>query len=142
MACEKCGEIGTKPDHCERGRHARIPEVWVADDGTLDTVFECQECGEELRYSSEGIERDECGIVLDSERKRVEEEHADECRLSFEEEAKSAWRGCSLCDRSVEVAEGSEAHRAKYWFCYPCDYSMRMHGKPPAELLAVWAVQS
>jgi hypothetical protein len=54
----------------------------------MDTVFECDECGRELRYSSEGINRDECGDVSDEEIQRVCEEHADEC----EGPADVSWR--------------------------------------------------
>jgi hypothetical protein len=47
----------------------------------MDTVFECDECGQELRYSSDGIDREEDGTVPDVELSRVAEEHADECSV-------------------------------------------------------------
>jgi len=51
--------------------------ITLLDDGTMDTVFQCDICGRELRYSE--VERDECGDVLESELERISEEHAEEC---------------------------------------------------------------
>lgn len=50
-------------------------KLFLIDDGTLDTLFECPVCGMEERYSSDGIERDEYGNVLPEEMARVSEEH-------------------------------------------------------------------
>ncbi len=58
--------------------------VYLGDDGTLDTVFVCDVCGREIRYSE--IDRDEDGCVLPSEFERVAEEHADECSLGVDDE--------------------------------------------------------
>jgi hypothetical protein len=60
----------------------KLPELHVVDDGTMDTCLVCQECGSELRYSSDGIDRDESGSVLDCELERLSEEHSDECEGS------------------------------------------------------------
>lgn len=49
--------------------------VSLLDDGTMDTVFQCDTCGKEIRYSE--VDRDEYGYVLESEYERVAEEHAD-----------------------------------------------------------------
>ena len=48
----------------------------LTDDGTLDTVLLCSECGEFLRYSE--IERDENGPT-EAALAEAEEQHADEC---------------------------------------------------------------
>lgn len=56
-----------------------MADVSLIDDGTMDTVFECSDCGRELRYSFEGIERTEDGDLAEGELERVSEEHAEEC---------------------------------------------------------------
>lgn len=57
--------------------------IHVSDDGTMDTVFQCDECGAELRYSGDAFERDEDGTFLDPEgvQETVSSDHADECEL-------------------------------------------------------------
>jgi len=58
-------------------------DIILCDDGTLDTVFECRHCGNEIRYSE--VERDPDTLdVLDSEFKRIAEEHDDEVALDDE----------------------------------------------------------
>ena len=59
-------------DHLFPGARMKL---FLIDDGTLDTLFECPDCGMEERYSSDGIERDEYGNVLPEEMARVSEEH-------------------------------------------------------------------
>lgn len=53
------------------------PTLTLLDDGTLDTVFQCDLCGETLRYAD--ISRDEYGDIEEREREAIEEDHADEC---------------------------------------------------------------
>jgi hypothetical protein len=57
-----------------------IPDFDLADDGTMDTVFHCSDCGEDVRYSGDAFERDEDGTLPAGELERAREEHADECR--------------------------------------------------------------
>ena len=59
-----------------------MPELTLLDDGTLDTVFLCSECGEELRYSD--VERDSDGSISDDTLRQYAEEHADECENANE----------------------------------------------------------
>lgn len=40
-----------------------LPELVLLDDGTLDTVFKCHDCGATLRFQSECIDRDPEGMV-------------------------------------------------------------------------------
>ena len=58
---------------------------YLIDDGTLDTVFRCEDCGQEVRYSSEVFERDETGALIDGPgaARLAEEDHADECDPRF-----------------------------------------------------------
>lgn len=51
----------------------------LLDDGTLDTVFECSKCGEDIRFSGESIERDEDGYMTDDGLAYAEESHAEDC---------------------------------------------------------------
>lgn len=51
--------------------------MYLLDDGTLDTVLLCPDCGEELRYSE--ADRDESGIVAESWIEEQTEEHEAEC---------------------------------------------------------------
>lgn len=53
------------------------PEMHLVDDGTMDTVLLCSDCGEEFRYSE--ADRDESGAVLESWLAEKEEEHSAEC---------------------------------------------------------------
>lgn len=65
-----------------------LPDVMLADDGTLDTVFHCCDCGQELRYSSEAFDRDEETGALVSEPdalRQAAEDHSDECEPESEE---------------------------------------------------------
>ncbi len=51
----------------------------LLDDGTLDTVFGCDVCGTEVRYSTEWAQvyRDETGALTDKEAyTAAEEDHA------------------------------------------------------------------
>lgn len=57
-----------------------IPDLSLSDDGTLDTVFHCSDCGEDVRYSGDAFERGEDGSLADGELERAREEHAEECR--------------------------------------------------------------
>lgn len=53
-------------------------KMFLIDDGTLDTVFQCEKCGKWERYSHDGdigIERDSIGQVTPEEMARVENEH-------------------------------------------------------------------
>lgn len=52
-------------------------KLFLADDGTLDTVFECAECGKEIRYSE--FERDDTGEPEAEALAEAEREHAEEC---------------------------------------------------------------
>jgi hypothetical protein len=49
----------------------------LCDDGTMDTVFQCEHCSSELRYSD--VERDSEGYIPEEEISRLSAEHADEC---------------------------------------------------------------
>lgn len=66
----------------------------LCDDGTMDTVFHCEHCSRELRYSE--VERDSEGYIPEEEISRLSAEHAEECEgpkdLSHEELA-SRWHG-------------------------------------------------
>lgn len=48
----------------------------VVDDGTMDTVFECEHCRKEIRYSE--IERDDYGITEEAF-SQAEKDHEEEC---------------------------------------------------------------
>lgn len=54
-----------------------MTKMFLVDDGTLDTVFECEKCSHQERYSE--IERDCYGDVTPEEMTRVEKEHAENC---------------------------------------------------------------
>lgn len=66
----------------------------LCDDGTMDTVFHCEHCSGELRYSD--VERDSEGYIPEEEISRLSADHAEECEgpedLSHEELA-SRWHG-------------------------------------------------
>lgn len=55
------------------------PTLTLGDDGTMDTVFSCDDCGEEIRYSDMSEYRDESGTLSDEGLAFAEEEHADDC---------------------------------------------------------------
>lgn len=47
--------------------------IQLCDDGTMDTVFQCKNCGEEIRYSE--ADRDEDGDVTEDFFEQVANEH-------------------------------------------------------------------
>lgn len=51
----------------------------LVDDGTLDTVFECEACGEHLRWNSDEITREADGGPDAKSIRRCTREHDDEC---------------------------------------------------------------
>ena len=55
--------------------------IYLSDDGTMDTVFECSLCGESLRYACDAFERAEDGSLVDEREATgsVWEEHMGEC---------------------------------------------------------------
>lgn len=58
-----------------------LPDVYLGDDGTLDTVFYCSDCGAELRYSSELFERcEETGALVNGTEaiRTAAEDHAEQ----------------------------------------------------------------
>ena len=56
-------------------------DMTLCDDGTLDTVFRCGVCGEEIRFSDMSHHRDESGAMLESGLVEAAEEHDEECGL-------------------------------------------------------------
>lgn len=53
--------------------------IFLVDDGTMDTVFQCSQCGETLRYSGDAFERSEDGSLEDGAEGMVWEDHMEEC---------------------------------------------------------------
>lgn len=51
-------------------------KLFLVDDGTLDTIFECEECSEQIRYSD--FERDDYGPTEEAT-EEAEADHAAEC---------------------------------------------------------------
>lgn len=76
-ACVNCVVFLANGDLPERWEN---PTLTLCDDGTMDTVFSCDECGEEIRYSDLSEYRDESGALSDEGVAYAEEEHADECQ--------------------------------------------------------------
>lgn len=56
-----------------------IPDLTLADDGTLDTVFACADCGREIRFGDLAEYRDESGALGRDGLEYARETHADEC---------------------------------------------------------------
>lgn len=54
----------------------KLPELVLMDDGTLDTVFKCHDCGATLTFYS--VERDEHGMVTVDGMTYAQERHAEE----------------------------------------------------------------
>lgn len=54
-------------------------KMYLIYDGTMDTVFVCENCGKEIRYCFEAVERDGDGMVTLSAFEQAEEEHSEEC---------------------------------------------------------------
>ena len=50
--------------------------ITLSDDGTMDTVFSCDVCGAELRYSE--VERDAAGDPTDAAFRQAEDDHAED----------------------------------------------------------------
>lgn len=71
-------------------------DITLLDDGTLDTVFVCNLCEQELRYSH--IQRDAEGDIEPDELDRVLDEHAEECEAfaAVEWRARNAFARQSL----------------------------------------------
>lgn len=91
-----------------------IPDLDLADDGTMDTVFHCSDCGEDVRYSGDAFERDEDGSLSEGELARAREEHADECRsliafLSSHAEVELSARQDDTPVRGNALASGDDA---------------------------------
>ena len=61
-------------------------DLILVDDGTLDTVFHCTECEQDIRYSQEwgAHHRDENGVLQESAWGEANEEHDEECGLIVE----------------------------------------------------------
>ena len=51
-------------------------KIFLVDDGTLDTVFECEECSEQIRYSD--FQRDDDGPLAEA-MDDADADHAAEC---------------------------------------------------------------
>lgn len=47
--------------------------IQLGDDGTMDTVFYCEKCSEEIRYSD--VDRDDDGYVTDEFFEQVADDH-------------------------------------------------------------------
>lgn len=62
------------------------PTMFLQDDGTLDTVFQCGCCKATLRYDGEAFERNEDGSLTDEDSvmATVRTDHADECGIDSE----------------------------------------------------------
>lgn len=91
-----------------------IPDLDLADDGTLDTVFHCSDCGEDVRYSGDAFDRDEDGSLAKGELERAREEHADECRslvafLAAHAEVEILARQDDIPVRGNALASGDDA---------------------------------
>lgn len=66
--CLKCECVNINGTRChERGCPNEHEQIYLVDDGTLDTVFRCQTCGEEMRYTRDcDDDRDYDEFVLDT----------------------------------------------------------------------------
>lgn len=50
--CNHCNCVGIQNYRChEQGCPNERERIFLVDDGTLDTVFRCAACGEEMRYN-------------------------------------------------------------------------------------------
>lgn len=69
--------------------------MMLVDDGTMDTVFECDKCGQRVRYSNEATApyRDADGDMSDLGYECAEEDHADECQV--QEEMSELTKACA-----------------------------------------------
>ena len=91
-----------------------IPDFDLADDGTMDTVFHCSDCGEDVRYSGDAFDRDEDGSLAAGELDRAREEHAEECRslvafLAAHAEVELRARQDDIPVRGNALASGDDA---------------------------------
>ena len=54
-----------------------MKNLHLVDDGTMDTVFYCEQCSQQVRYSN--VETDSEGYILEEEISSIEADHANEC---------------------------------------------------------------
>lgn len=90
-----------------------IPDLTLSDDGTMDTVFHCSDCGEDVRHDSMSEYRDDSGLTNEG-LAYARELHADECRslvafLDSNALVELSAEGDSIPVRGNALASGDDA---------------------------------